>query len=437
MGERLNLVTGATGFTGSYVLRELLDDGQKVIGTDLPSEIEKAHDSEVFPNIGLDLDHPNLELIPSNLLEPESLEPLFDHPVTHLFHPASLYDYSADLEILRKVNVEGTENLLSLALEADLERFIHWSTCGVFGKPHTAAEGAEKNNLPFDEQSSSPKNTPPDAEGPEGTHLVNDYSVSKWEQEKLVWQAYREEDLPLTVVRPAPIYGPGSSYGHGGIILGVAQGHVPVIPSDAKNYITTSVHVEDIAGFACYIADRDEGLGEDYNVVDNSIISYHEFLHYIALLCGRRMRDIPLISNGIVQSIMKFTLSVWQTLEKNFGIARPRVFESQSINYMVSSYWLSNRKTLEAGYEYNYPDVKEGLKDTVAWFRKMGWLNDSSKVFVVSPGGSKPADDEKSPDEINLPGVTDTKNENRTANDGVSENGRKPTEEHEESGSTS
>ena len=66
-----------------------------------------------------------------------------------------------------------------------------------------------------------------------------------------------------------------------------------------------------------------------------------------------------------------------------------RVFEIQSATYISSSYWLSNRKTLEAGYEYEYPDVREGLKDTVAWFRERGWLTDKEKVFVVSPGGSK------------------------------------------------
>ncbi len=398
MTERLNLVTGATGFTGSYVLRILLNKGEKVIGTDLPSQIEQARESEVYPNIGLDLDHPNLELVPSNLLEPESLDALFDRPVTHVFNPASLYDYSASLEKLRKVNVEGIKNLLPHAIDADLERFVHWSTCGVFGKPHTAAEG-EINNIPFNERCSSPKNMPLSADEPEGTRLVNDYSVSKWEQEQLVWEAYREDNLPVSVVRPAPIYGPGSSYGHGGIMLGIAQGYIPAIPSDARNYITTSVHVEDIAGFACYIAEQEEGLGEDYNVADNSIISYHEFLNHIALLTGRRIREIPLVSNHMVQKLLKGTLSVWQFLEKNFGVARPRVFEGQSINYMVSSYWISNRKSLQTGYNYKYPDVKEGVKDTISWFRDMGWLNDSSKVFVVSPEGSKPADDQQSANE--------------------------------------
>lgn len=389
MPERVNLVTGAAGFTGMYVVRELLRKGQPVVATDLPGSLEAPERRRKMRSIGLDLDDPNLQVVPANLLDLESLEPLFDRPVTHVFHTASLYDYSAPLERLLRVNVDGTRNLLETMDLGAVERFIHWSTCGVFGKPYTAADG-EKVNVPFDEESPSPKNTPDDAEGPPNTHLVNAYSVSKWRQEKMMWQWERERDLPLTVVRPAPIYGPGSDYGHGGIILAIALGLVPAIPADAKNYITTSVHVEDIAGFACFAAEQDETLGEDYNIVDNSIISYHEFLHYIALLTGRELYDIPLVKLDKIQPLLVGAAKSWRWLEREFGIPRVRVFEIQSATYLSSSYWLSNRKSLETDYEYRYPDVKEGLKDTVAWFRDMGWLTDPSRTMVVSPEGSKP-----------------------------------------------
>ena len=286
MSERLNLVTGAGGFTGNYVIRDLLEQGKQVIATDLPAVLDDEENRRRAESIGVDWEDPNLQVVPANLLDRDSLGALFDRPVTHIFHTASLYDYSASIERLRTVNVEGTRNLLEVMPLAQIERFVHWSTCGVFGKPYTASDGS-KVNVPFNEDSPSPKNTPPEADGPPGTHLVNDYSISKWEQEKMMWQWHRQRDLPLTVVRPAPIYGPGSSYGHGGIILTIALGLLPAIPADAKNYITTSVHVADIAGFAVWAADREETIGEDYNIVDNSIISYHEFLHYIALLCGQ------------------------------------------------------------------------------------------------------------------------------------------------------
>ncbi len=390
MTDRVNLVTGATGFSGAYVVRELLARGEEVVATDLASAIDDEERREVLASIGLDMEAPGVEWIPSDLLDRRSMEALFERDITHIFHIASLYDYSASYEVLRRINVDGTRNLVEVVHEQcdGLEQFIHWSTCGVFGKPYTAADG-DKVNIPFGENCSSPKNTPRNAKGPEGTHLVNAYSVSKWEQEKMMWNLYEDEGFPLTVVRPAPIYGPGSSYGHGGIILAIAMGLVPAIPKDAENYITTSVHVEDIAGFAIYAADHPEFIGEDFNVVDNSIISYHEFLNYIALLTGRKMRDIPLVKVTALYPIMARASRVWTWLQKNFGVPRVRVFEVQSAEYISSSYWLSNRKTLEVGYEYRYPDVKEGLKDTVAWFRDMGWLTDSSKTMQSEGVSSK------------------------------------------------
>jgi nucleoside-diphosphate-sugar epimerase len=355
----LNLVTGAAGFCGRHVVRALLARGERVVATDVASELPVADPALVYRR--------------ADLRDPASLPPLFDG-VTRVFHTASLYDYSASLERLLQINVDGTRNLISAARGARLDRFVHWSTCGVFGKPHPRA------NIPFDEDSPSPKQCPGDR--PTGTTLVNDYSLAKWRQEQLVWRAHREHGLPVTVVRPAPVYGPGSAYGHGGIILAIAHGLVPAIPRDARNYITASVHVEDVAGFALYVADRASALGEDYNIVDNSVVSYHEFVHYIALLVGRRMRDLPLVDLRATRHVMvpAARAAVW--LERRFGVRRPRMLEPQSATYMSSSYWLSNRKSLATGYAYRYPDVREGLQDTIAWMRRAGWLIDRRKVLA-------------------------------------------------------
>jgi nucleoside-diphosphate-sugar epimerase len=373
---RLNLVTGACGFTGSVLAKRLLDAGQKVVVTDLPGAFEHPKVRFIFRMKGIDFSHPNCTVIPSDLTEPKSLKALFDRPVTHVFHTASLYDYSARMEILKKINIGGFDNLMeALRGGGEVRRFIHWSTCGVFGKPHAASEGGACN-IPFNEDfCPSPKNTPFEKDGPAGTNLVNDYSITKFKQEQMAWKRHREDGLPLTVLRPAPVYGPGSDYGHGGIIISINKGLLPVIPADAANYITTSVHVDDVAGFALFIADRGVGLGEDYNVVDDSIISYAEHLHYTALLLGRRIREIPFIRQKHLQPLMIAAARLWLWLEREYGMKRVRVLEVGSATYVASSYWLSNAKSKGTGYVYRYPDAKEGLRDTVDWFRRAGWLD--------------------------------------------------------------
>ncbi|MFP4474018.1 MAG: NAD-dependent epimerase/dehydratase family protein [Desulfatibacillaceae bacterium] len=377
MAQKLNLVTGACGFTGMHLVKQLLDDGQKVIATDLASGLDSPKARMIAKNLGLDFSHKNCTVIPADLTDRASLTRLFEKPVTHVFHTASLYDYSAPMEMLEKVNIQGGVNMFDLAVECPtLERFVHWSTCGVFGKPYCSAEGG-KCNLPFTEDCPSPRNTPINLDHPPGNHLVNDYSITKWKQEQIAWKYHKEKGLPLTVVRPAPIYGPGSDYGHGGIILAVNKGLLPAIPKDSRNYITTSVHVQDVAGFARFIADRDDALGDDFNIVDDSIISYHEFLHYIALLLGRGMRDIPLVKQSMLRPVSVAAAKTWVWLERNFNVPRVRVLEVGSATYMASSYWISNKKSKDAGYGYRYPDVKEGLRDTLDWFRRVGWLEHS------------------------------------------------------------
>jgi nucleoside-diphosphate-sugar epimerase len=130
-----------------------------------------------------------------------------------------------------------------------------------------------------------------------------------------------------------------------------------------------------MVGFAAYIADKDFALGQDYNVVDDSIISYDEFVRYLALLVGRRMGTLPFIRQTWLRPGMIFAAGLWYWLSEKLGVRRIRVFEVGSATYMSSSYWITNHKTKEAGFVYRYPDVKEGMRDTVNWFRKVGWLD--------------------------------------------------------------
>ena len=94
------------------------------------------------------------------------------------------------------------------------------------------------------------------------------------------------------------------------------------------------------------------------HMVDNSIISYFDYLTYIALLTGRSMRQVPLVKLRWLRPVMVGAATAWTWLEKNLGVPRVRVFEVQSATYVSSSYWLSNRKSQQTGFQYAYPDVR-------------------------------------------------------------------------------
>ena len=371
--SRKALVTGAFGFSGLHLLKRLLEDGYQVFATDLGDALESPDRLQVANSIGLNIHHPGLTLVAADLMQPVTIIQLLktSGPVDVLFHLASLYNYSASLDALFRINVTGTQNLLSLLKEYKPAHLVHFSTCGVFGKP---IKNGKHCNIPFTENSSSPRNVPPGADGPLNTKLVNEYSISKFKQEQLVWNFASENEVPVTVLRPAPIYGPGSTYGHGGIIKVIADGLLPAIPADARNYINASVHVGDLVKFAAFVAVEPDHFGQDYNVADSSVISYFDFLSYIALLTGRDFIEIPL-SLDLVRPALVGTAGVMTWLERNLFLPRIRVLEVQSAQYIGSSYWISNQKVLSTGYEFEYASVKEGLKNTVTWFKSQGLIH--------------------------------------------------------------
>ncbi|MFW9895659.1 MAG: NAD-dependent epimerase/dehydratase family protein, partial [Candidatus Thorarchaeota archaeon] len=198
------LVDGAKGHTGTFLIKEMLNarPNWMIIATDLP--IEKRNElmtketvfSKRFKYMTDIFEDEKIAYIPADLREKNSLYTLFQGKKYDIvFHTASLYDYFAPLNLLRAINVEGFRNLLETIRETqDLEklRFIHWSTCGVYGEPKYRKNG-KGYPVPADETASY---NPP-----------NNYSISKMEQELILKDYISEHQLKATIIRSAPILG--------------------------------------------------------------------------------------------------------------------------------------------------------------------------------------------------------------------------------------
>lgn len=376
------LVDGAFGHTGSFLVKELVENGWKVVATDLEKE-ERTHvmtkeqlfdyDKKEF----LDCRKwENVKFIPSDLTKKKTLTQLFSEKLFDaknqnydvIFHPASLYDYGASYELLHKVNYEGLKNLLETIFEysdrinTKLPRFIHWSTCGVYGEPIYQKD--EKGFIyPVDE--TAPYNPP------------NNYSQTKVEQEKLIFEtAEQHSEFNYTILRPAPIYGPYQTYGMFHIFYTILMmGHsilAKVFPK-RKKLMMPMIHVEDLVRAAVFVSQKEDAINEIYNIINDSPLQ-EQFLEFVYNELGITFSVIPMPWR-IFKILNRFTYFLAKRKEKKankLGI-RPK-FDLPMVEYLIHQYYFSNKKLKDLGFEFKYNNFQKGVFETIAWYKKHGWL---------------------------------------------------------------
>jgi len=329
MADRLFLVTGACGFVGSHMVELLLSRGCDVRATDL----------ELKSYI---VNKPGVEFIKADITLKDTLKPLFEN-VDYVFHIAAIFDYWTPWQVLYKVNVEGTKNLCEIALDSDIKNMVIWSSGAVYGVPKEVPVKETAEIAP-----------------------VNDYEKSKALQEKVALKFYREYGLPVTILRPASIYGPRSRYGTAILLFMLAKGWFPAIPGDGKSR-PVLVHVRDVVGAAYFLCDKKRVIGEVFNIADDSRYTIEELLLAVA-----KMLNVK---------IYRFHIPVWMLyLLANLSECYARItgkrplIEKESIRYLTFDSLMDNSKIKALGYKLVYPDALVGLKETIEWYRKVGWI---------------------------------------------------------------
>ena len=328
--NKLALVTGACGFVGSHMLNLLIEKGIEVRATDLES-VDRGY-----------VDRLGVEFVPADLTRKETLRPVLQE-ADYVFHTASVFDYSAPWNLLYQVNVEGTRNLCEVALETSPEIIVHWSSGAIYG---ISKELPTKETSPIEPS--------------------NNYEKSKWMQEQTALEFYRKYGLPVTVVRPASAYGRRSRYGAMIPIFMLARGELRAIPGSGKT-MGAFVHVKDVVGSALFLASRKEAVGESYNVADDFHYTNEELLLYASELLDVKMRKFH------IPALLINFMAWWSEWRAKLEGKKP-VIERDAVKYLFHDYWLDNSKIKELGYKLVYPDIKEGLKETIRWYKDEGWL---------------------------------------------------------------
>jgi UDP-glucuronate 4-epimerase len=182
------LITGVAGFIGSHSAEFYLKKGYKVIGLD---NYDDFYASELkHLNLEICKSNSNFKLIEGDILDTELLVEIFSSYqfdfVIHLAAKAGVRPSVLNPEIYKRVNVDGTQNLLETMTKLSSAKLLFASSSSVYG---------ETNNVPFreNEKLSDP---------------VSPYAATKIEGEKLCHTFAKKSNLKYTILRFFSVYGP-------------------------------------------------------------------------------------------------------------------------------------------------------------------------------------------------------------------------------------
>jgi nucleoside-diphosphate-sugar epimerase len=238
------LVTGATGLVGSHLVAKLR--GRKVFVRAL---VRKSSDVKL-------LNKWEVEQAEGNLLDRASLSPAMEG-IDTVFHCAALVTDWAKRHDFQVHNVYGVRNVLEAAWRARVKRFVHVSSCEVYGNP-----GIDNINEEF-----------PVVIG------QHPYTDSKVAGEKLV-RDYIDRGMEAVILRPSSIYGPRSI----SIVkeIAVLLMKRQMILVNQGRAIARLCYVENLADALILAAGKDQAVGQIYNVTDGCRTTWKQFVDRIA-----------------------------------------------------------------------------------------------------------------------------------------------------------
>ena len=246
------LVTGAAGFVGANLVRELIQDGIEVTGF-------VRRDSDLRNLQGL-----NVKLVFGDIRESEAVKEAM-RGYDLLFHVAAMYSVDPSLAgHMYAVNVHGTKVVMEAALAENVKAAVHTSSIGTIGRT--------KNG------------TPPNEETDFNSWLGgSDYAKSKYLGE-LVALAFCQKGLPVVVVHPcAPIGAydikPSSS---GQRVVDVLNGVCPHFLEGGINFVA----VKDVA--RGHILAAQKGVPGERYILGNENLAYDEFLRLVENVSGQK-----------------------------------------------------------------------------------------------------------------------------------------------------
>jgi dihydroflavonol-4-reductase len=327
----VSLVTGATGFVGTALVRRLLAEGAAVRVLARPRANRRL--LEGLP----------VEIAVGDLTDPRTLDRAVEG-CEAVFHLAADYRlWARDPQAIYRTNLDGTRALMVAAGAAGVRRIVYTSSVATLG---TRRDGSDADET-----------TPVDL-----ADMVGHYKRSKYLAEEAV-RALAADGLPVVIVNPSAPIGPRDirPTPTGRIIVDAARGRIPVFVETGLNV----VHVDDVATGHLLAYQRGR-VGERY-ILGSENLSLATILETVTDLVGLpapRIRIPWMAAMGV---------ACFSELAARLGVVREPIATRDAVRMSRKlMFFSSDRARRELGYSAR--PAADAIRDAVDWFRSNGYL---------------------------------------------------------------
>ena len=325
-------VTGPDGLLGSNLVRVL---------------IERGYETRVLVQNGRNcstVDGLELEMVRGDILDRDSLVSAVEGCSVVVHAAANTSTNPSRSPLVRRINIEGTRNILHAVRKHRVKRYIHVGTTNSFG--FGSKENPGNETLPYT-----------------ADKYNLDYFNSKYEAQKIVLREIKEHGLPAVIVNPTFLVGPyDSKPGFGTVIIALYHQKLNAIPVGGRNYI----HVRDVAvGIANAISMG--RIGQCY-ILGNENLSYEEVFNMIG-----RVLNVPAPSRHVGPLVTKLYGLLCQAAA---AITRkPSGINLAIARIACDEHYYTSQKAID---ELALPQtpVERAIEEAFLWFKENGYLDE-------------------------------------------------------------
>ena len=321
------LVTGGSGLVGSYLIRQLLENGE----TQIRAIKRTTSDLSLLEDVT-----DKIEWIEGDVMDILSLEEAFKD-VSQLYHCAAIVSYDPkDRQKMMRINAEGTANVVNVSLEKGISKMVHVSSIAALGRTKKVEKLSEKTVWSDSKYNSN-------------------YGISKFLSENEVWRGIAE-GLNAVIVNPSIILGAGKWGDTSTKLFKEVANGLKFYPPGVTGY----VDVRDVVKIMIHLMNS-EISGQRY-ILNAENITFYNIFSQIAECLDKNPPSIK-VQKWMVKTAYPF-LNMYSSL-----LSKQPLISKEMIRNLGNEYYYSNNKVKDV-LDYEFLPVKKSIEDICKVYKK-------------------------------------------------------------------